>query len=55
MNTHAKLLVVLLLLVLWTAFSWRWYTCGIKGFCGDQSPKMAEEMSHDEANEESNQ
>lgn len=30
---HIWVPVVLLLVLLWGAFSWRWYTCGVKGFC----------------------
>ncbi len=29
-----KVLLILVLALIWTLISWRWYTCGIKGFCG---------------------
>ena len=32
---HIVVPVVLLLALVWGAFSWRWYTCGVKGFCND--------------------
>lgn len=33
-------IVVLVIFGVWALVSWRWYTCGIKGFCGE---KMLEE------------
>ncbi len=29
-----KVILVLLAFVVWSVVSWRWYTCGVKGFCG---------------------
>ena len=30
-----KALIILITFIIWSVISWRWYTCGIKGFCGD--------------------
>ena len=30
-----KALIVLIAFIGWFAISWRWYTCGVKSFCGD--------------------
>lgn len=30
-----KVIVVLILTLIWSVGSWKWYTCNIKGFCGD--------------------
>ena len=29
-----KVILVLLTFLVWSVISWRWYTCGVKGFCG---------------------
>lgn len=38
--------VVLLLTLAWGVFSVRWYTCGVKGFCGQPAtvPEQKEPM-----------
>jgi len=36
MQKQRKIAIVLLLFLLWGAFSWRWYTCGVKGFCAKE-------------------
>lgn len=28
--------MILFLFLIWSGISWRWYTCGIKGFCGEE-------------------
>lgn len=37
--------VVLLLTFLWGMVSVRWYTCGVKGFCGDAPVVVPEEQT----------
>ena len=43
MNRHMKIVLVLLLILIWGFFSWRWYTCAIKGFCDDGAKEAATE------------
>lgn len=41
---HMWVSVVLLFAVVWGVFSWRWYTCGIKGFCNDSREAPSQEI-----------
>ena len=34
---NSKALITIVAFAVWLVISWRWYTCGIKGFCGDGS------------------
>ncbi len=43
MNKKVKIVLLLVLLVLWSAFSWWWYTCGVKGFCEAEYKVQAEQ------------
>ncbi|MEM9675779.1 MAG: OmpA family protein [Bacteroidota bacterium] len=43
-----KVILVLLTFLVWSVISWRWYTCGVKGFCGgDVVAAAAEEVPTD--------
>lgn len=43
---HIWVPVVLLLAIVWGVFSWRWYTCGVKGFCGSAVVVPVQEQPH---------
>ena len=43
MNSRA--LITIVAFGVWSVISWRWYTCGIKGFCGDTSPSPAHSIT----------
>lgn len=34
--------LVIIAFVVWSAICWRWYTCTIKGYCGDSAPAPIE-------------
>lgn len=38
---RGKVAFVLIVFALWSVISWRWYTCGVKGFCGGSNAVAA--------------
>lgn len=57
MKRQIKVVLIILLIVLWGLVSWRWYTCGVKGFCGDEAfveedtTEMQEDIEVDDTRE----
>jgi len=42
MSKKLQLTLLVIVAIIWTLFSWRWYTCGIKGFC-EHRPVVAQQ------------
>lgn len=45
---NSKSILILVLFLLWSAGSWHWYTCKVKGLCGDSSPHTELVQPHSE-------
>lgn len=44
LSREQLLALLLILFAAWCGISWRWYTCGIKGFCGEATTEKTSEV-----------